>query len=194
MNSLEKKFKLIDASFKIIEIEGWNNFSLKKLAESQKISHKQIINILKSKNQILKEFSKMIDYKVENNFDIKDLENTSIKDNLFELIMLRLEYMQPYRETLRIIIEVFKTNPLIAKSVTTNILDSIDFYLELTNAYDDSFFDIFKKKSIFVIYGYVFTIWLNDDSAELSKTMSELDRLLTFSEKLALNFKSYTPF
>ena len=46
MNSLEKKFKLIDASFKIIETEGWNNFSLKKLAESQKISLKEIINIL----------------------------------------------------------------------------------------------------------------------------------------------------
>ena len=194
MNSLEKKFKLIDASFKIIEIEGWNNFSLKKLAESQKISLKEIINILKSKSQILKEFSKMIDHKVENNFDIKDLENTSIKDNLFELIMLRLEYMQPYRKTLRIIIEVLKTNPLIAKSVTTNILNSIDFYLELTNAYDDSFFDIFKKKSIFVIYSYIFTIWLDDNSTELSKTMSELDRLLTFSEKLALNFKNYTPF
>ncbi len=194
MNSLEKKFKLIDASFKIIETEGWNNFSLKKLAESQKISLKEIINILKSKSQILKEFSKMIDHKVENNFDIKDLENTSIKDNLFELIMLRLEYMQPYRKTLRIIIEVLKTNPLIAKSVTTNILNSIDFYLELTNAYDDSFFDIFKKKSIFVIYSYIFTIWLDDNSTELSKTMSELDRLLTFSEKLALNFKNYTPF
>ena len=185
MNSLEKKFKLIDASFKIIEIEGWNNFSLKKLAESQKISLKEIINILKSKSQILKEFSKMIDHKVENNFDIKDLENTSIKDNLFELIMLRLEYMQPYRKTLRIIIEVLKTNPLIAKSVTTNILNSIDFYLELTNAYDDSFFDIFKKKSIFVIYSYIFTIWLDDNSTELSKTMSELDRLLTFSEKIS---------
>ncbi len=194
MNSLEKKFKLIDASFKIIEIEGWNNFSLKKLAESQKIAHKEIINIFKSKNQILKEFSKMIDHKVENNFDIRDLENTSIKDNLFELIMLRLEYMQQYRKTLKIIIEVFKTNPLIAKSVTTNILDSLDFYLELTNAYEDSIFDIFKKKLIFVIYGYIFTVWLDDDSNELSKTMSELDRLLTFSEKLALNFKNYTPF
>ena len=194
MNSLEKKFKLIDESFKIIEIEGWNNFSLKKLADAQKIPLKEINNIFKSKNQILKEFSKMIDHKVENDFDIKDSENTSIKDNLFELIMLRLEFMQPYRKTLKIIIQVFKTNPLIAKSVTTNILNSIDFYLELTNAYDDSFFDIFKKKSIFVIYGYIFTIWLNDNSTELSKTMSELDRLLTFSEKLALNFKNYTPF
>jgi len=37
-------------------------------------------------------------------------------------------------------------------------------------------------------------IWLEDDSDELSKTMSELDKLLTFSEKIALDFKTYTPF
>ena len=88
----------------------------------------------------------------------------------------------------------FLTYSFLCLANLTNILNSIDFYLELTNAYDDSFFDIFKKKSIFVIYSYIFTIWLDDNSTELSKTMSELDRLLTFSEKLALNFKNYTPF
>ncbi len=194
MNSIEKKFKLIDFSFKIIERDGWQSFSLKKLSESQKISFKEITKILKSKNNILKEFSMMIDLKVEKDFDFKDLEKTSIKDNLFELIMLRLDYMQSYKSALKVITKSFKDDPFIAKSVAENVLNSLDFYLELTNAYNDSFFDIFKKKSIFLIYGYIFTIWLEDNSVELSKTMSELDRVLTFSEKLALNFKNYTPF
>ena len=39
----------------------------------------------------------MIDLQVEKNFDFKDLENSSTKDNLFELIMLRLESMRPYK-------------------------------------------------------------------------------------------------
>ena len=73
-------------------------------------------------------------------------------------------------------------------------MNSLDFYLELTNAFNDSFLDIFKKKSILLIYSYIFMIWLEDDSDELSKTMSELDKLLTFSEKIALDFKTYTPF
>ena len=60
------------------------------------------------------------------------------------------------------------------KSVSFKILNSLDFYLELANAYDGSFFDIFKKKVIFFIYTQTFKVWLNDDSEELSKTMSEL--------------------
>ncbi len=194
MDPLKKKIELINESFKIIEREGWGNFSIKKLSETKKMSLNEVTHILKSRNNLINEFSYMIDKKVENDFDFKELDKTSIKDNLFELIMLRLEYLNPYRNALKEIIKSFKTDPQLAKIVSTNVLNSLDFYLEISNAYKDNFFDVFKKKSIFIIYGYVFTIWMQDDSDELSKTMSELDRLLTFSEKLAINFKNYTPF
>ncbi len=194
MKSSEKKFNLIKSSFKIIEKSGWKSFSLEKLSYSEKISINEIKKIFKSEINILDEFSKMIDIEVEKNFDYEELANTSVKDNLFELIMLRLEFMQPYRNALKRIKSTFKTDPLVAKSVSINVMDSLDFYLELSNAFNDSFLDIFKKKSIFLIYTYIFTIWLEDNSKELSKTMSELDKLLTFSEKIALNFKTYTPF
>tara|TARA_B100000941_G_C28411868_1_gene503918 strand:- start:236 stop:820 length:585 start_codon:yes stop_codon:yes gene_type:complete len=194
MKSSEKKFNLIKSSFKIIEKSGWKSFSLEKLSYSEKISINEIKKIFKSEINIVDEFSKMIDIEVEKNFDYEELANTSVKDNLFELIMLRLEFMQPYRNALKRIKSTFKTDPLVAKSVSINVMDSLDFYLELSNAFNDSFLDIFKKKSIFLIYTYIFTIWLEDNSKELSKTMSELDKLLTFSEKIALNFKTYTPF
>ena len=194
MKSSDKKFNLVKSSFNIIEKSGWKSFSLQKLSDTEKIPINEIKIFFKSELTILDEFSKMIDIKVEKSFDYDELSNTSIKDNLFELIMLRLEYMQPYRNALKSIKSSFKSDPLVAKSVAKNVMNSLDFYLELTNAYNDSFLDIFKKKSIFLIYTYIFMIWLEDESDELSKTMSELDKLLTFSEKIALDFKTYTPF
>ena len=194
MKSSDKKFNLVKSSFNIIEKSGWKSFSLQKLSYAEKIPINEIKIFFKSEKTILDEFSKMIDIKVEKSFDYEELTNTSVKDNLFELIMLRLEYMQPYRNALKSIKSSFKSDPLVAKSVAKNVMNSLDFYLELTNAFNDTFLDIFKKKSIFLIYSYIFMIWLEDDSDELSKTMSELDKLLTFSEKIALDFKTYTPF
>ena len=194
MKSSDKKFNLVKSSFNIIEKSGWKSFSLQKLSYTEKIPINEIKIFFKSEITILDEFSKMIDTKVEKSFDYEELTNTSVKDNLFELIMLRLEYMQPYKNALKSIKSSFKSDPLVAKSVAKNVMNSLDFYLELTNAFNDSFLDIFKKKSIFLIYSYIFMIWLEDDSDELSKTMSELDKLLTFSEKIALDFKTYTPF
>lgn len=194
MKSSDKKFNLVKSSFNIIKKSGWASFSLQKLSDVEKISINEIKIFFKSEITILDEFSKMIDIKVEKSFDYEELTKTSVKDNLFELIMLRLEFMQPYRNALKSIKNSFKSHPLVAKSVAKNVMNSLDFYLELTNAFNDSFLDIFKKKSIFLIYSYIFMIWLEDDSDELSKTMSELDKLLTFSEKIALDFKTYTPF
>ena len=194
MKSSDKKFNLVKSSFNIIEKIGWKSFSLQTLSDTEKIPINEIKLFFKSEITVLDEFSKMIDIKVEKSFDYEELTKTSVKDNLFELIMLRLEFMQPYRNALKSIKSSFKSDPLVAKSVAKNVMNSLDFYLELTNAYNDSFLDIFKKKSIFLIYSYIFMIWLEDDSDELSKTMSELDKLLTFSEKIALDFKTYTPF
>ena len=194
MKSSDKKLNLVKSSFNIIEKSGWKSFSLQKLSYAEKIPINEIKIFFKSEITILDEFSKMIDIKVEKSFDYEELTNTSVKDNLFELIMLRLEFMQPYRNALKSIKNSFKSDPQVAKSVAKNVMNSLDFYLELTNAFNDSFLDIFKKKSIFLIYSYIFMIWLEDDSDELSKTMSELDKLLTFSEKIALDFKTYTPF
>ena len=194
MKSSDKKFNLVKSSFNIIEKSGWQSFSLQKLSDTERIPINEIKILFKSEKTILDEFTKMIDIKVEKSFDYEELTNTSVKDNLFELIMLRLEFMQPYRNALKSIKNSFKSDPQVAKSVAKNVMNSLDFYLELTNAFNDSFLDIFKKKSIFLIYSYIFMIWLEDDSDELSKTMSELDKLLTFSEKIALDFKTYTPF
>ena len=148
MNSSEKKFNLVKSSFNIIEKSGWKAFSLQKLSYSEKIPIKEIKLIFKSEIQILDEFSKMINIKVEKSFDYEEIQNTSVKDNLFELIMLRLEFMQPYRNALKSIKSSFKSNPLVARSVTKNVMDSLDFYLELTNALDDSFFERIAARAL----------------------------------------------
>lgn len=194
MNSQDIKFELIDRSFMIIDKDGWEEFSFKKLANEKKIDVSKINQFFGSKKQLLKEFSKMIDLRVEKEFDFKSLEDSSTKDNLFELIMLRLDYMQPYKNSLKKIIVSISKSPSMLKSVSENVSDSLDFYLELTKAYDSSYFDLFKKKTILLIYSYIFKVWLDDNSEELSRTMSELDKVLSLSEKVANRIKNFALF
>lgn len=194
MKSSDKKYYLINSSFKLIEAEGWKVFSLEKLSKKEVIPLNEIVKTLRSKDNLLAEFSKMIDIKVEKSFSFEDLASSSTKDNLFELIMLRLENMEIYKKALKRIILDLDGNPLPLKNVLIAVNNSLDFYLELSRAYDNSFFDIFKKKMILVVYGLIFRTWLEDNSEDLSSTMSELDKFLSFSETLAQKFRDYTPF
>ena len=187
------KFKIIEESFLFIDKIGWKEFSIERFAEENKYKTSEVKKFIGNKNDLLIEFSKMIDEKVELNIDIEEFENSDVKDNIFELIMMRFDAMTPFKGGLKKIINEIK-NPIILKEISQNILVSMDFYLEFSNAYDDTIFDVIKKKSLFLIYSYCFKAWLNDDSKELSKTMSELDRLLNYAEKFSKKAKDFLSF
>ena len=42
------------------------------------------------------------------NVDINDLKDNSVRDNLFELLMLRFEKLQPFKTSLRILLNTLK--------------------------------------------------------------------------------------
>ena len=187
------KFKIIEESFLFIDKIGWKEFSIERFAEENKYKTSEVKKFIGNKNDLLIEFSKMIDEKVELNIDIEEFKNSDVKDNIFELIMMRFDAMTPFKGGLKKIINEIKS-PIILKEISQNILVSMDFYLEFSNAYDDTIFDVIKKKSLFLIYSYCFKAWLNDDSKELSKTMSELDRLLNYAEKFSKKAKDFLSF
>lgn len=192
MNKLTKK-KVIQLSFKLIERIGWNDFSLEKLSTLEKVPLDEIKYLMISKNNVLSEYSKMIDQDVESVIDIEDFKDSSVKDNLFELLMCRFESMNKYKKALQKITESRK-DPLLAKNIACNVMNSLDFYLEFSGAYDGTIFDNFKKKAVLLIYAYCFKIWLKDNSNDLAQTMSELDRLLTISEKFSRKTKDFSLF
>ena len=190
---LEKK-KIIIQAFSLIKTLGWRSFSLTKLSKKENIPLTDLKNIFNSKDSILDEFSKMIDEEVEKKISFEDFNESSTKDNLFELIMLRFELLGSYKDSLKSILSTSKNNPIILKKISKNVLNSLDFYLEVTNSYTESPKDFFKKNLIFFVYAYVFKIWLDDNSKDLSKTMAELDKLLSLSEKILKKVNSFLPF
>ena len=183
MKPLKQEHIILDKVFSEIAEKGWKNFSLLKFSKSQKIPAQDLKFFFRSKNEVLDKFTKMIDYKVEHNIDVEEMKSTSKKDNLFELIMLRLEAMQSYKVALKNILSGAKEKPIILKRLSKNIINSLDFYLELSSYYDDTFVDFLKKNAIFLIYSLTFRVWLNDESDDLSKTMAELDKLLSMADK-----------
>ena len=189
MNKLTKN-KVVQLSFKLIEKIGWKDFSLEKLSVEEKIPIDELKNLIVSKNNILNQYSTMIDHEVESSIVYDDFKDSSVKDNLFELLMCRFDSMNSYKMALKSIIQSGK-DPLLLKELSCNIMNSLDFYLEFAGAYDGTIIDNFKKKTFLLIYAYCFKIWLEDDSDDLSKTMSELDRLLTISEKFSKKSKEF---
>ena len=189
-----KKNKLIDKAFELIDIHGWSGFSLLILAKEEKLTVTEIKIFFDSKRSLLTEFSKMIDKRVESKIDLEDLHVSAPKDNLFELIMMRFEEMESYKKPLKKILTSKKIKTIDLTIISRNILNSLDFYMELSNAYSKSHVDLLKKKGLFLIYSLSFRVWLNDKTEDLSKTMSQLDKLLTLAEKISKKLTNFPIF
>ena len=182
--------ELIKYSFDLIEKEGWNSFSFNKLSKSLNAELNLVKNLLKSKKQLLIIFSEYIDEEVMKNVDINDLKDNSVRDNLFELLMLRFEKLQPFKTSLRILLNDLKSKPGDLKKIYKKIINSLDFYMEISNSKKNFISDLIKLNSIFLIYSLTFKTWINDESKDMSITMAELDKWLSkaehYSEKISL--------
>ena len=184
MNSSNYSEKIIiNKSFELSEKIGWERFSFQKLSEKEKIPLNFLKTNYKCKYTVIEKFSQMIDRQVESNIRADDLMDSSIKDKLFELIMLRFDELESFKKALKNIFLSTKKNPLLISIISKNLLNSFDFYLEVSNSYQNSPTDIFKKNFLLLIYSLVFETWLNDNSEDLSKTMSQLDKYLSIAEQ-----------
>ncbi len=186
-----KKEKLIILGFKLIEKKGWKYFSLKSLAKENKSDLESIKNFFKNKSQFLESFSEMIDNKVLANIDKEEFNKNSIKDNLFELIMLRFENLNHYKTGLKILLSDLKKSPVELRKIMKKVLDSMDLFLEIANVKNNYLMDFIKVNIIFIIYSYVFNVWLDDQSSEMSKTMAELDKWLSKAEFYGKKINEY---
>ena len=147
MNSSNYSEKIIiNKSFELIEKIGWERFSFQKLSEKEKIPLNFLKTNYKCKYTVIEKFSQMIDRQVESNIRADDLMDSSIKDKLFELIMLRFDELESFKKALKNIFLSTKKNPLLISIISKNLLNSFDFYLEVSNSYQNSPTDIFKKK------------------------------------------------
>ena len=192
-NSIETENKYIKKGFDLINDIGWEEFSLEKLSTKEKIPIDDLKVFFKCKNSIVDKFSRMIDKKIESKLRIDDFKDSSKKDILFELIMMRFDEMEGFKGSLVKILDVSKNKPLLISIITKNVMNTMDFFLELSNSYNNYAFDFLKKNFLFFIYSITFKTWLSDDTDDLSKTMAELDKLLSTAENFQQKVSSFLP-
>jgi len=192
-NSSETEKNYIKKGFDLINDIGWDKFSIEKLSTIENIPVRDLKVFFKCKYSIVDKFSKMIDKNIESKLRLEDFKDSSKKDILFELIMMRFDEMEEFKGSLSKILDVSKKQPLLASIITKNVMNTMDFFLELSNSYSNYAFDVLKKNFLFLIYSITFKTWLSDNTEDLSKTMAELDKLLSTAENVQQKVSSFLP-
>ena len=167
-------------SLKILEKISWRKLLLEDVKKKSKI--KKFDKLIINKQDLLGKINNYFDYefsKLSGN-----IEDSSNKDMLFEILMIRFDILQLNRNAIISIFNSFKKNPKELIFLLPSIIDSIILMVSYTKISSNGIVGQLKIKGILLIYIATFLVWIKDETSSLEKTMTSLDNYLNNANKI----------
>jgi len=173
--------KIIEAALKLAKTQSWPDISHGDIARTAKVSLGQMRGEFSGKTAILKAFMAQIDQAVLDRA-AEDVVDESLRDRLFDIIMLRLEALEPHKAALKNIIPPLRRYPAVVVEMSGSVIRSAKWMLIAAGLEAQGPDGFVRTRGLALVYGKTLDVWLEDDDAGLAKTMAELDRQLRRGE------------
>ncbi|MFQ5786248.1 MAG: TetR family transcriptional regulator [Alphaproteobacteria bacterium] len=175
--------RIIEAALGLAATQGWRDTTLADIAAAAKLPLAEVHRNFASKAAILAAFSRRIDETVLAGED-PELAGQSPRDRLFDVIMRRFDALAPHKAAVGALVRDGCTDPLIALCGARSLRRSMAWMLEAARIDSSGLRGLVRTKGLAAIYLAVLRVWLDDDSADMARTMAALDRRLTQAERL----------
>ncbi len=175
--------KLVSAALTLAASRPWNEISLLEIADAAQMPLDEVRRTVGAKSQVLASFMRMVDDEVLKRAPTKVVDGAR-RDALFEVIMNRLEVLEPHKAALR---SITKTAP----TDTTLLMPYLNmqrWMLTAAGINADGPSGLLRTGGLGSLYASVFRTWLEDDDPGLARTMAALDRRLRRSESAIRSF------
>jgi AcrR family transcriptional regulator len=178
------KENVVCSALALAASRGWASLSLQEIAAAAEISLKDLHEYFDDRDDILAAFWRMIDRRVLDNAAAPDAA-LSARDRLFDVMMERFEAMGEYRAGIAAVLKSFRTDPKQGLFACPHVCRSMSWMLEAAGVHTGGFSGALKIMGLTGVYVNVLRTWIDDESADLAKTMAALDRNLTRAEQVA---------
>lgn len=169
---------VLDAAFRLAALQGWNASTMSDIAAEAGISLQELRALHGSKLGILAAALRRTDEIVLAGTD-PDIGEEPVKDRLFDLLIRRLDAMQPEREAIAAIALDLRRDPrALACFMAGPFRTSMRWMLDAARVEPWGPLTGLQEKGLGLVYLNVLRVWLNDDSEDLSATMAALDKAL----------------
>ncbi|HEV8388506.1 MAG TPA: TetR/AcrR family transcriptional regulator [Dongiaceae bacterium] len=173
----DPKAALREALLRMVAAGGWRDLSYADVAKDAGLSLSAAYDAYPSKAAILTGIGRDIDARLFASLEEDPLDG-SAKDRLFDLLMRRFDVLNEHREAYAALAWELPRTPLEAGCLLFQLRRSLANMLESAGLSASGLRGAFRIEGLGAIYAAALKVWLKDDSADLSKTMAELDKRL----------------
>ena len=174
--------KLAETTLLVLNKKSWNSIKLEEICKKSKINKKKLQRKIESKLDLLSNINRYFDLQLTNTSETVD--QSSHKDMIFELMMLRFDILQNYRKSIIRIFNAFKRKPQELLLLLPSFIESMVVITRMAKIPISGLKGNLKIKGLLVIYFLSFLVWTKDNCDSLEKTMKSLDNYLNNADSL----------
>jgi ubiquinone biosynthesis protein COQ9 len=173
----DPKAALREALLRMVAAGGWRDLSYADIAKDAGLSLAAAHEAYASKAAILTGIGRNIDARLFASLDEDPLDG-SPKDRLFDLLMRRFDVLNEHREAYAALAWELPRTPVEAGCLALQLRRSLANMLEAAGLSASGIRGAFRIEGLGALYACALRVWLKDETADLSKTMAELDKRL----------------
>jgi ubiquinone biosynthesis protein COQ9 len=173
----DPKAALREALLRMVAAGGWRDLSYADIAKDAGLGLAAAYEAYPSKAAILTGIGRDIDARLFASLDEDPLDG-SPKDRLFDLLMRRFDTLNEHREAYAALAWELPRTPVEVGCLALQLRRSLANMLEAAGLSASGLRGAFRIEGLGALYACALRVWLKDESADLSKTMAELDKRL----------------
>ena len=173
----------VEALMRLAAEQPWNDIEVSDIAREAGLTLAELRDLFPSKGAVLGGLTRIIDRKVLEG-DLTGLEEEPTRERLFDVLMRRLDAMEPYKPALRRIAYALRGEPLSMLALNGVMLNSHRYMLAAAGIDTEGSLGQLKLQGVVIAFARVTQVWLDDDDPALARTMARLDKEIRNGERI----------
>ena len=170
-----------NALFAELATKNWHMVQMADVAVASDMSLAELRDIADSRLSILAKFAKQIDTQVLEEID-EDLSDEPARERIFDILMTRLDNLEPYKQGIRSLVSQVRRDPLLALELNRIACTSQSWMLSGAAVNTSGIMGMARTQGLVLAFSHVLKTWVDDDDTGLAITMAELDKTLRQGE------------
>ena len=175
---------LLQLAMRLVAEQGWAAFSFAELARRAGIGLAEVYAEFPDRAALLRGVGRRADAEMLQ-IDLAELDAMTPRERVFELVLRRLDAMAPYQEGVRVLAREAVRDPLLLGAACGTIDRVARRILDVAGSCGGPMATALARRVVAAIYARTFSVWLDDTTPDMARTLAELDRRLQQAETAA---------
>ena len=173
---------LFDKFSQTVLADGWRDVSCSGIATAAGIDLHVAFVEYRNRYAYVTELIRRTDAAMLVAYD-REMVDEPARERMLDVMMARFEAMQKNRALIVALTKAARRDPMLSLHLVALSRLTADWFLDIAQISPAGIGGLVRSKGALATYARAFRVWLEDDSDDLTKTMSALDKYLKQGEK-----------